>query len=138
MSAATATTVTNDAKASNATANADGTTPAADDATVLCSLENLLECDDRCTLDGAREKNPACLEHESCYPDTGVCYDPCVTYQVASQKDVDVFDATCANRIARDAAEALVASSHASPLRDPPTVGATSSPAWCWWANDPS
>jgi len=101
-----------------------GVVRAQDEDPFVCSEQYIELCEDKCTLDGAREKNPACLEHESCYPDTGVCYDPCVTYQVASQKDVDVFDATCANRIARDAAEALVASSHASPLRDPPTVTA--------------
>ena len=125
---------------------ADGTTPAADDATVLCSLENLLECDDRCTLDGARA-NPCPRAEDGIYdlecrnhPNVNVldiqCYNRCdefveiegtsefVAYSTSVALERNAFDATCADRLASLAATNAVADSFASPLRAPPGVTA--------------
>ena len=85
-----------------------------------CSLATLELCEDKCTLDGQRE-SPCELE---CDPESGLCYDKCAAYSVDLALEEDVFDATCANRLASREAREFVADADQSPLREPPQVTA--------------
>ena len=85
-----------------------------------CSLTTLELCEDKCTLDGQRE-SPCELE---CDPESGLCYDKCAAYSVDLALEDDVFDATCANRLASREAREFVADADQSPLREPPQVTA--------------